>query len=101
MLWDSLKSWGNTMFINIGDNHTVRSREIILIIDQTATESSSIIDELLESKEKQSKVIGSRKMAKSIVITRDLIYLSSLSVLTLKKRSSVFSGINKLEAYLD
>ncbi len=86
------------MFINIGDNHTVRSREIILIIDQTATESSSIVEELIKNKRKQSKVIGLEKMAKSIVITNDLIYLSSLSVLTLKKRSSVFSGINKIES---
>lgn len=86
------------MFINIGDNHTVRSREIIVIIDQNATESSSIVEKMIKNKRKQSKVIGSRKMAKSIVITNDLIYLSSLSVLTLKKRSSVFSGINKIEA---
>jgi len=86
------------MFINIGDNHTVRSREIILIIDQTATESSSIVEELIKNKREQSKVIGLEKMAKSIVITNDLIYLSSLSVLTLKKRSSVFSGINKIES---
>ena len=86
------------MFINIGDNHTVRSREIIVIIDQNATESSSIVEKMIKNKRKQLKVIGSRKMAKSIVITNDLIYLSSLSVLTLKKRSSVFSGINKIEA---
>lgn len=87
------------MFINIGDNNTVRSREIVLIIDQNATAASSIIEEMIECKQKESKVIGSKEMAKSIVITNDLIYLSSLSVLTLKKRSSVFSVINKIETF--
>lgn len=87
------------MFINIGDNQTVRSKEIIVIIDQSASESASMIDEMIDNKQKQSKVIGSRKKAKSIIITKDIIYLSSLSVLTLKKRSSIFSGINKAESY--
>lgn len=82
------------MFINIGDNNTVRSREIILIIDKNATESSSIMDEMVRNKQEKSKVVGSRTVAKSLVITNDLIYFSSLSVLTLKKRSRVFSVIN-------
>jgi len=87
------------MFINIGDNNTVRSREIILIIDQNATASSSIMEEMIKKKQGQSKVIGSKEKVKSVVITHDLIYLSSLSVLTLKKRSSVFSVINKIETF--
>ncbi len=87
------------MFINIGDNNTVRSGEIILIIDQNAPVSTPIVDEMIENKQRQSKVIGSKKMAKSVVITNDIIYLSSLSVLTLKKRASVFSIISKIETF--
>lgn len=91
------KSWGRTMFINLGDNHTVHSKEIILIIDHNAVLSSSIMEEIIKNKRKQSKVIGSIEVAKSVVITNDLIYFSSLSVLTLKKRSSVFSVLSKSE----
>ena len=99
MEWFLHKSWGSTMFINIGDNYTVRSREIILIIDQNAIISSSIMEEMVYHKQKHGKVVGSRTAAKSIVITHDLIYFSSLSVLTLKKRSSVFSVINKSKTF--
>lgn len=91
------KSWEDTMFINLGDNQTVHSKEIILIIDQNATVSSSIMEEMIDNKRKQSKVIESKKVAKSVVITNDLIYFSSLSVLTLKKRSSAFSLISNNE----
>jgi phosphoribosyl 1,2-cyclic phosphodiesterase len=83
------------VFINLGNNNTVRSREIILIVDQNTIISSSIMEEMIESKRGTKKIIGSREFAKSVVITTDVIYFSSLSVPTLKKRSSIFTLINK------
>ncbi len=44
-------------------------------------------------------IIGPLNDAKSVVITNDYLYLSTLSVATLKKRASMISTISKLEDY--
>lgn len=87
------------MFINLESNHSLRSRDIISIMDYCVVTSSSIMEEMIDSKKNQEKVIGVKSEAKSIVITSDLIYYSSLSVPTLKKRSSLSSIVNKLDKY--
>ncbi|GIO28208.1 hypothetical protein J43TS3_28190 [Ornithinibacillus bavariensis] len=44
-------------------------------------------------------IIGPREDAKSVVITDNQLYVSTLSVATLKKRASMISTISKLEDY--
>ena len=87
------------MFINLGNNNIIRSREIISIVDQSVVSSSSIMEEMMDTGKRQAKVIGSSTVAKSVVITNDSIYYSTLSVPTLKKRSSAIAMIKKFEKY--
>ncbi|BAC11961.1 extracellular matrix regulator RemB [Oceanobacillus iheyensis] len=89
------------MFIHIGNGNVIRTKEIVAIIDCNLLSSSSIVDEMMEAWKKNKKVSGPRKHAKSIMLTEDHVYFSSLSVATLKKRSSMMSTINKLDDYSD
>lgn len=89
------------MFIHIGNANVIQSENIISIIDRNIITSSTIMEEMMTIAKKQSKVLGPAVDAKSVVITTDVIYYSSLSVPTLKKRASMISTINKLEDYSD
>lgn len=89
------------MFIHIGDGNVIHSDEIIAIIDYSLISSSTIMDEMMTTAKQTKKVIGPKTNTKSIMITKDLIYCSNLSVNTLKKRSSITSTINKLDDYVE
>jgi len=89
------------MFIHVGNDNVIRSRDIISIIDYNILDSSSVMEEMIELDKKQGKVKGNPSIAKSIVITSDLIYYSSLSVLTLKKRSSIRQMVKKFENHYE
>lgn len=89
------------MFIHIGDTHVIQSKNIISIIEQNVISSSSTMEEMIDNLQKESKVHGPLKNAKSVVITNDHVYFSSLSVPTLKKRAHMTSTISKLEDYSD
>lgn len=54
---------------------------------------------MIKNTSKNNKIKGTKRNAKSIVITKDYIYYSTLSVATLKKRSSIFSTINTTDYY--
>lgn len=85
------------MFIHIGNDNVIRSRDIVSIIDCSVLESSSIMEEMIESGKKNGIVKGKSSVAKSVIITSDFIYYSSLSVLTLKKRSSIRQMVKKFK----
>ena len=85
------------MFIHIGDSNVISINDIISIIDYNLISSSVIMEEMMEKREYE----GSEQDAKSVVITDDFIYLSTLSVSTLEKRASYTSTINNLEDYSD
>lgn len=85
------------MFVHIGNDNVIRSRDIVTIIEQDVISSSSIMEEMMRNGQKAGTVKGSEKNAKSVVITTELIYYSTLSVATLKKRSKVVSMIHKLD----
>lgn len=87
------------MFINLGNNNTLRLRNIISMMDYGVVTSSSIMQKMIALKNKEKKVIGKESTAKSIIITKDFVYYSSLSVPTLKKRSSLTAMIKKNEKY--
>ncbi|TCT24634.1 uncharacterized protein DUF370 [Melghiribacillus thermohalophilus] len=90
------------MFIHIGEEHVVHSNDVVAIIDRILLTSSSIVEELIMNQRKKHKVYDSSyENAKSIVITKDYIYFSPLSVSTLKKRSQLSLTLNKLEDYSD
>jgi len=76
------------LFIHIGDENVIRSEEVIAILDYSLFHSSTIIQELIFKQREKGNVIDSDyEEAKSIVITIDKIYFSSLSVPTLNRRS--------------
>lgn len=87
------------MFIHIGNDHVIRSRDIITIIDYDVITSSSIMEEMVIKKNEEENVRGPREEAKSVVITTERLYFSSLSVFTLKKRSSIKSMLQKFKDY--
>jgi len=74
------------MYIHIGENILVRSTDIITILDKQTVEDSPIS---LEFMEKQQRTLVNKRSSsyKSIVITKDTIYLSPIAPNTLKKRS--------------
>lgn len=90
------------MFIHIGGNNVIHSDEVIGIIDQQYIQSSTINLEMINNQRENKRVFDLHKEeTKSIVITKDYIYYSPLSSLTLKKRTSMIATISKLDDYTD
>ncbi|WP_026908479.1 extracellular matrix regulator RemB [Paucisalibacillus globulus] len=85
------------MFIHIGNENVIRSKDIVSIIDYNIISSSTIMDEMMTAN--QAIIIGPVEDAKAVVITNNQLYLSTLSVATLKKRASIMSTISKLDDY--
>ncbi|RDW15256.1 DUF370 domain-containing protein [Oceanobacillus arenosus] len=75
------------MFIHIGNGNVIRSQDIIAIIDYHSIDASSA----------KNNVIGPTENAKSVVITVDMVYYTTISVATLQKRANIVSSISKLE----
>ncbi|MBU7594120.1 extracellular matrix regulator RemB [Metabacillus halosaccharovorans] len=81
------------MYIHLGDNHVVPSKEVVMILDRQSSQDSSIVDEFF--KEQRDKIVQlASNDAKSIIITLDKIYFSPLSSSTLKKRAQVAFDID-------
>lgn len=87
------------MFIHIGNDHVIRSRDIVSIINYDMVESSSITEKIMGQMGKMDDIKGNKDEAKSLIITVDHIYYCSLSVTTLKKRSSIRSMLQKFKNY--
>lgn len=87
------------MFIHLGEDIVIRSEDVVAIIDQQLIDSSSIINEFLQGQQDKKNIIeGSKGYIKSVVVTRDRIYFSPLSSVTLKRRAQM---ISELESYGD
>ncbi|HLR08640.1 MAG TPA: DUF370 domain-containing protein [Bacillota bacterium] len=89
------------MFIHIGNDHVIETNDVVAIIDKNLESSSTIMQEMLAKAKEQNTLLGSKSMAKSIVVTTDKIYYSTLSVATLEKRAGMETMINKLDDYSD
>ncbi|MFA9458366.1 extracellular matrix regulator RemB [Halalkalibacter sp. AB-rgal2] len=75
------------MFIHLGGDIMVRSKEIIAILNHDAKEQAITADFLKrEQKSKQTTIISSDYI-KSIVLTNKEIYYSPVSSLTLNRRA--------------
>lgn len=85
------------MFIQIGNNNTIRTETIITIIDYHLFTATAVMKKIMKAKEDQKKIIKIKQTPKSVIITNDLIYYSSLSVMTLQKRSGFDSMIKGSE----
>ncbi|HZH60845.1 MAG TPA: extracellular matrix/biofilm biosynthesis regulator RemA family protein [Metabacillus sp.] len=81
------------MYIHLGDNYVVPSKEVVMILDRQSSQESSIVNEFF--KKQQDKIVQlASNDAKSIIITLDKIYFSPLSSSTLKKRAQVAFDID-------
>lgn len=89
------------MFMHIGNDHVISSNDIIAIVDYNLISSSSIMEEMITKSNKQKRVMGPINDAKSVMVTTEIIYYSTLSVATLKKRASMISTISKLDDFSD
>ncbi|GAB3797749.1 extracellular matrix regulator RemB [Virgibacillus kimchii] len=87
------------MFIHIGNDNAIRSSDVIAILDYNLISSSTIMENFMEGSEKEGKIVGPETDAKSIMVTKDNIYYSTLSITTLKKRASMISTIDKLDDF--
>lgn len=87
------------MFIHIGNGNVIQSDDIITIIDRNVITSSSIMEEMMM--QKKDETTGPKSEAKSVVLTKNHIFYSTLSVTTLKKRASMISTISRLDDYSD
>ncbi|RPF51140.1 extracellular matrix regulator RemB [Aquisalibacillus elongatus] len=90
------------MFIHIGDENVIRSKDVVSIIDYSLFHSSSIIEEMIfKQREKGNVSDSSYEEAKSIVITVNHIYFSSLSVSTLNRRAQLSYKLDKVDDITD
>ncbi len=81
------------MYIHLGDNFVVPSKEVVMILDRQSSQGSSIVDEFFSKQ--QSRIVQlANGEAKSVIITLDKIYFSPLSSSTLKKRAQVAFDID-------
>ncbi|NRD77426.1 DUF370 domain-containing protein [Bacillus sp. BRMEA1] len=78
------------MYIHIGEDHSIRAKDIITILDKKSAENSELVEEFLMTH--REKVINlSKNPYKSIIITFENVYLSPIASGTLKKRSSLMN----------
>ncbi|ADC49653.1 hypothetical protein BpOF4_07975 [Alkalihalophilus pseudofirmus OF4] len=82
------------MFIHLGGDVIIRSKEIIAILDRDVGDMSVITKDYLKSeKERKKCTVISQDFTKSIVITDEVVYLSPVSSLTLNKRAQAVSEL--------
>ena len=78
------------MYLNIGNDMSVRDKHIIGIFDMDNTSTSRRTREFLEKAEAEGEVVPCDDLPKSFVLTAeyglDRIYLTALSAATLEKR---------------
>lgn len=104
---DGKKVWFNEerkrliVFIHIGNDNVIRSQEIVAIIDYDLYTNASGMYQMIQEWKQQKKVSGPEKTAKSIMVTENHIFFSSLSVTTLRKRSGILTTISNLEDYYE
>jgi extracellular matrix regulatory protein B len=74
------------LYIHLGDNFVVPSKEVVMILDRHSSKGSSIVTEFL-TKQADKIIQLTNSEAKSVIVTMDKIYFSPLSSSTLKKRA--------------
>lgn len=83
------------MFIHIGGDTVVSTKEVISILDHQTMKSSKINKAFLHEKRRMI-VDHSEEETKSYVITQDAIYCSPISSLTLKRRAQFVDSLDQV-----
>lgn len=74
------------MYLHVGEEVSIRTKDIIAIIDKESMNSSPFMDIFIQNQQEQVFNLA-KGPYKSVVITLDKIYFSPFSSGTLKKRS--------------
>lgn len=79
------------MYLHIGGDVLINQKEIIAIIDYGNVEKSQATDEFIKLASLDGLLEKTEKQVapKSFVITENKVYLSSISSLTLQKRTQI------------
>jgi len=84
------------MFIHIGGDTVVSTKEVISIIDSQTVKNSKITKKFMEDERKVKRFIDDDvDDIKSYIITKDVIYCSPISSLTLKKRAQFIQNLDQ------
>ncbi|OEH91993.1 extracellular matrix regulator RemB [Bacillus solimangrovi] len=83
------------MFIHLGEEIVIRSKDVVAIIDGQLLESSSIMAEFIQGQEQVGRIKQvSTNNIKSIIVTKKQVYFSPLSSVTLKRRSQMITELD-------
>lgn len=83
------------MFIHIGADHVVRSRDVIMILDSEHDQLEINQQFLKKAKEEGRMIEMEKEECKSYIITTHHVYCSPISSLTLKRRASFVSRLER------
>ena len=78
------------MYLHLGGEFVVKEENIIGIFDLDTSTISKHTREFLKKQEKEKNVIyTSYELPKSFILTKEKVYISQISSLTLEKRSGI------------
>lgn len=80
------------MYLHVGEEITIKTNEIVAIINQESAKTSPLMEEFVNHRKELVFNVAKGKY-KSVVITLDKVYFSPFSSGTLKKRSQVLSQL--------
>ncbi|MGE5701524.1 MAG: extracellular matrix regulator RemB [Clostridia bacterium] len=84
------------MFIHIGGDTVVSTKDVISILDHQTVKTSKITKRFIDDERKKKRVIEeASEETKSFVITKDAIYCSPISSLTLKRRAQFVNSLDQ------
>jgi extracellular matrix regulatory protein B len=84
------------VFIHLGEETVIQSKDVIAIIDGELINSSTILNEFIELNHSKNNIVEINGSIKSIVVTTNQIYFSPLATSTLKRRSQYISELEIL-----
>lgn len=77
------------MYLHLGEDTVVKEDEIIGVFDIENTSIGRYTKEFLDNAQKQSRIVNvSYEMPKSFIVCSDKVFISQISVATLRKRAA-------------
>lgn len=84
------------MFIHIGADYVVRSQDVVMILDSQLAIGSEVNRDFIRKARDEGKMVEmENEECKSYIITRNQIYCSPISSLTLKRRAKFVSRLER------
>lgn len=85
---DSKSGLGDNMYLHLGEDVTIRDKDILAVIDLDSVAMNHDNRDFLRNAEKQGKVIYvSQELPKTAVVCKDCIYICQVAAATLERRN--------------